>query len=146
LPRDDDNAMIMGGIQIPVFGFLRRHENVFGHDDLHECVDSVGHAASLVKLRADGCKSMGEAQFVCFYLPVEAGAIDSYGRPLGRLGEYRIVQMHHDRVNEHDASAWVKSSRAKTSLARAAFDSLLSLTPHGLYATPVVDIKTIRQL
>jgi hypothetical protein len=42
------------------------------------CVDSVGHAAVLAKLRGDRCKSMGEAQSVCLYLPVEAGAIDAF--------------------------------------------------------------------
>jgi len=42
------------------------------------CVDSVGHAAVLVKIRADGCKAMGEAQSVALHIPVEAGAIDSF--------------------------------------------------------------------
>lgn len=42
------------------------------------CVDSVGHAAVRVKIRADGCKAMGEAQSVALDVPVEAGAIDSF--------------------------------------------------------------------
>jgi hypothetical protein len=50
------------------------------------CVDSVGHAAVLTKLRADRCKSMGEAQSVCFYLPVEAGAIDAFVTQARSLG------------------------------------------------------------
>jgi len=42
------------------------------------CVDSVGHAAVLTKLRDDGCKDMGEPQSAALYIPVEAGAIDSF--------------------------------------------------------------------
>lgn len=43
-----------------------------------DCVDSVGHACVQVKLRADGCKGMGDAQSVCLLIPVEAGAIDAF--------------------------------------------------------------------
>lgn len=42
------------------------------------CVDSVGHACVQVKLRANGCKAMGDSQSVCLLVPVEAGAIDSF--------------------------------------------------------------------
>jgi hypothetical protein len=42
------------------------------------CVDSVGHAIVSVKLRADGCSGMGEAQSVCLRIPVEAAAVDSF--------------------------------------------------------------------
>jgi len=42
------------------------------------CVDSVGHAVVLVRLRADGCKGPGEPESVCMYIPVEAGSIDSF--------------------------------------------------------------------
>jgi hypothetical protein len=42
------------------------------------CVDSVGHAVVFVKLRADGCKGFSEPQFVSLYVPVEAGAIDTF--------------------------------------------------------------------
>lgn len=42
------------------------------------CIDSVGHAIVCVKLRDDGCNSMGEAQSVCLQIPVEAGPIDSF--------------------------------------------------------------------
>ena len=42
------------------------------------CVDSAGHKVILVKLRADGCKTVGDAQSVCLSIPVEAGAIDSF--------------------------------------------------------------------
>jgi hypothetical protein len=43
------------------------------------CVDTVGHAVVAVKLSADGSKSFGpESQFVSLYVPVEAGAIDSF--------------------------------------------------------------------
>jgi len=41
------------------------------------CVDSVGHAVTLVKLRNDGCKTIGEPESVCLRIPVQAGAIDS---------------------------------------------------------------------
>lgn len=56
-----DSTMAGGGIQIQ---FL--------------CVDSVGHAVAVVRLRADGCNAMGEPQSVCLSIPIEAGAIDSF--------------------------------------------------------------------
>lgn len=34
------------------------------------CVDSAGHAAATVKLRADNCVRMGEAQSVCLLIPL----------------------------------------------------------------------------
>lgn len=62
-----------------------------------ECVDSVGHACVQVKLRANGCKAMGDAQSVCLSVPVEAGAIDSFVAQIGRLrdakGEKVFLQM-----------------------------------------------------
>ncbi len=42
------------------------------------CVDSAGHAVVLVKLRADGCKGVGEPESVSLYIPVEAGSLDSF--------------------------------------------------------------------
>jgi hypothetical protein len=42
------------------------------------CVDSVGHAVVLVRLRADGCNGPNEPESVCLYIPVEAGSIDSF--------------------------------------------------------------------
>lgn len=42
------------------------------------CVDSVGHAVVLVRLRADGCKGLGQPQSVSLYIPVEATSIDSF--------------------------------------------------------------------
>jgi hypothetical protein len=42
------------------------------------CVDSVGHAVVLVRLRADGCKGPGEPESASLYIPVEAGSIDSF--------------------------------------------------------------------
>jgi hypothetical protein len=42
------------------------------------CVDSVGHAVAFVKLWADGWKGFSEPQSVSLYVPVEAGAIDSF--------------------------------------------------------------------
>ena len=42
------------------------------------CVDSVGHAVLLVRLRADGCKGPNDPESVCLYIPVEAGSIDSF--------------------------------------------------------------------
>jgi len=42
------------------------------------CVDSVGHAVVIVRLRADGCKGPNEPESVCLYIPVEAGSIDSF--------------------------------------------------------------------
>ena len=42
------------------------------------CIDSVGHAVVVVRLRADGCKGPAEPESVCLYVPVEAGSIDSF--------------------------------------------------------------------
>jgi len=42
------------------------------------CVDSVGHAVVLVRVRADKCKGHDEQESVCLYVPVEAGSIDSF--------------------------------------------------------------------
>ena len=42
------------------------------------CVDSVGHAVVIVRLRADGCEGPNEPESVCLYIPVEAGSIDSF--------------------------------------------------------------------
>jgi hypothetical protein len=42
------------------------------------CVDSAGHAVVLVKLRADGCKGIGEPESASLYIPVEAGSIDTF--------------------------------------------------------------------
>ena len=42
------------------------------------CVDSVGHAVALVRLRGDGCAGPGQAESVCLYVPVEAGSIDIF--------------------------------------------------------------------
>jgi hypothetical protein len=42
------------------------------------CVDSAGHAVAFVRLRDDGRKGFGEAQSLVLYVPVEAGAIDSF--------------------------------------------------------------------
>lgn len=35
------------------------------------CVDSVGHAVVLVRLRADGCKGPDEPESVCPYIPAD---------------------------------------------------------------------------
>jgi hypothetical protein len=71
-----------------------------------DCVDSVGHACVLVKIRANGCKAMGDAQSVCLFVPVEAGAIDSFVAQIGRLrntkGDKAFLQMA-----DHTAG-WVK--------------------------------------
>jgi hypothetical protein len=68
------------------------------------CVDSVGHAMALVKLRSAGCKSMGEAESVSLYIPIEANGIDSFveqvraignvqgGRAHLRMAEHRVTQ------------------------------------------------------
>jgi hypothetical protein len=58
-----------GGIRMQLFG-----------------ADSVGHVVVLVKLRADGCKTLGEAQSVCLYIAVEAGGIDSFVTQASSLG------------------------------------------------------------
>ena len=42
------------------------------------CVDSVGHAVVLVRLRADGYEGPNEPESVCMYIPVEAGSIDAF--------------------------------------------------------------------
>jgi len=65
-----DSTMAGGGIQMHFF-----------------CVDSVGHAIAVTKLRADSCQAMGEPQSVCLSVPVEAGAIDSFLRQAHSLGD-----------------------------------------------------------
>jgi hypothetical protein len=42
------------------------------------CIDSVGHAVVLVRLRADGCMGPAEPESVSLFVPVEAGSIDSF--------------------------------------------------------------------
>ena len=42
------------------------------------CVDSVGHAVVVVRLRADGCKGQDQPESVCLLIPVEAGSIDMF--------------------------------------------------------------------
>jgi hypothetical protein len=42
------------------------------------CVDSVGHAVVLIRLRADGCPGPGEPESASLYVPVEAGSIDVF--------------------------------------------------------------------
>ncbi len=42
------------------------------------CRDSVGHAMVDVRLRGDGCITLGEVESVALRIPVEAAAIDSF--------------------------------------------------------------------
>jgi hypothetical protein len=42
------------------------------------CVDSVGHAVVIVRLRADGCNGPNEPESIRLYIPVEAGSVDSF--------------------------------------------------------------------
>ena len=42
------------------------------------CIDSVGHAVVLVRLRADGCRGPADPESVRLYVPVEAGSIDAF--------------------------------------------------------------------
>lgn len=76
------------------------------------CVDAVGHAAVLAKLRTDHCKSMGEAQSVCLYIPVEAGAIDGFvtqARSLGStIGAKAYLHMADHTVGW--VQRWVKGA------------------------------------
>jgi hypothetical protein len=61
------------------------------------CVDSVGHAVVLVRLRSDGCLGPDQPESVCLYIPVEAGSIDSFvtkARSLDdAMGEKAYLQM-----------------------------------------------------
>ena len=72
------------------------------------CVDSVGHAVVLVRLRTDGCRGPGEPESVCLYIPVEAGSIDSFvakARTIGEtMGEKAYLHMADHTVG------WVQRS------------------------------------
>jgi len=49
------------------------------------CLDSVGHATAEVRLRSDPKVKGGVSDTVFFYIPVEAGAIDSFVAQLERI-------------------------------------------------------------
>ena len=46
------------------------------------CLDSIGHAQVVVKLRGGACKGLGEPESVALRIPVEAAAIDFFVRQL----------------------------------------------------------------
>jgi hypothetical protein len=71
------------------------------------CVDSVGHAAVLVKIRSDGCKAMGEAQSVALYIPVEAGAMDSFVAQARSISEATKGAKAYLHMADHTL-AWVQ--------------------------------------
>src|SRR5215467_8918711 len=65
------------------------------------CIDSIGHAVALVRLRADGCKGPAEPETVCLYVPVEAGSIDSFVAEAGSI-EDRFID------DTQDAKAYLR--------------------------------------
>lgn len=54
------------------------------------CVDSVGHAAVDVKLRADACVEFGQVQSVALTIPVEAAAVDSFLSEIAKIDSEQI--------------------------------------------------------
>lgn len=77
------------------------------------CIDSVGHAIACVKLRGDGCKSLGEAQSVCLQIPVVAGAIDSFLSQARSTGNDPSAKAHL-QMADHTAiwvRRWLEDSR-----------------------------------
>jgi hypothetical protein len=53
--------------------------NAGGGVKLHfSCIDKAGHAKVDIKLRADGCKNLGDLDSVSFSIPVEPAAIDFF--------------------------------------------------------------------
>jgi hypothetical protein len=80
------------------------------------CVDSVGHAAVLAKVRADGCIAMGEAQSVCLCIPVEAGTIDSFVTQARSVGS-KVGAKAYLHMADHTVS-WVQRWLASTAKSR----------------------------
>ena len=79
-----------------------------GIDMTFRCVDSVGHAVVLVKLRADGCKGFGEPQSASLYVPVEAGAVDSFVSKARSLDDTKGSKAHL-QMADHTVG-WVQRS------------------------------------
>jgi len=74
------------------------------------CVDSVGHAAVRVRLRADDCKGFAEPQFVSLYVPVEAGAIDSFVKQAHSIGGTKGAKAYLHMADH--TLAWVRKALA----------------------------------
>jgi hypothetical protein len=50
-------------------------------------LDSAGHAAVDVKLRAGACNVLGEIESVALRIPIEAAAVDIFVRQLRTIGK-----------------------------------------------------------
>jgi len=77
------------------------------------CIDSAGHAIVCVKLRDDGCKSMGEAQSICLQIPVEAGSIDSFVSQARSVGGEAGAKAHLQMADQTTgwARRWLEAGR-----------------------------------
>jgi len=75
------------------------------------CVDSVGHAVVFVKLRADGCKDFGsEPQLVSLYVPIEAGAVDSFVKQARSIRETKGAKAYLHMADH--TLGWVRKALA----------------------------------
>jgi hypothetical protein len=73
-------------------------------------VDSVGHAAVRANLRADDCKGFAEPQRVSLYVPVEAGAIDSFVKQARSIGGTKGAKPYLHMADH--TLAWVRKALA----------------------------------
>ena len=83
------------------------------------CIDSIGHAVALVRLRADGCKGPAEPETVCLYVPVEAGSIDSFVSEARSIEARAIDDTQEAKANLRMADhpfSWVRLSLVKFSV------------------------------
>jgi len=83
------------------------------------CIDSIGHAVVLVRLRADGCKGPAEPETVCLYVPVEAGSIDSFVSEARSIEARSIDDTQEAKANLRMADhpfSWVRLSLVKFSV------------------------------
>lgn len=72
------------------------------------CVDSVGHAVVVVRLRGDGCAGPGEPESVSLYVPVEAGAIDSFVAKARSITEEKGAKAYLEMADH--TVGWVQRS------------------------------------
>ena len=49
------------------------------------CTDGAGHSSVEVRLRGDGCASLGEPESVALRIPIEAAGLDSFVLQLGGM-------------------------------------------------------------
>jgi hypothetical protein len=74
------------------------------------CVDSVGHAVVFVKLRDNSCKGFGKPQFVSLYVPVEAGAIDSFVKSAQSIRDTKGAKAYLNMADH--TLGWVRKALA----------------------------------